>query len=99
MEYYNTPKRTKIEWMRHNVLSEFATGISMYIQKNLPQLRSLTYAGLYFLHEIPECNPCFKNCGYHKFCDKVSYEDMNYSQRFFGKTKLLIKNKPKVTIK
>lgn len=98
MEFYGKHPPMHIRWMEYNTLSEFAVGISMYIQRHLIKMRELCKPGLYFLNKICECSPCPKWCGYHKFCDRISYDEHKYSQMYMGKSKLLVKNKPKMVI-
>lgn len=95
-------KPIKIEWMRDNIMTDWANGISTAVINAAKQKRVLHKLGIYWLHELPPCSHCNPEmCGYYeRFCSKIGdYEDKpKLKQLYFGKKKLMVQTKPKVNL-
>lgn len=84
-----------IDWMKNNLLTEWANGVTAMVQKKAKTLKSLHKADIKFINEIPLCKDCSEWCGLHKYCDKAKHEP-KVKQRYIGRRNILIKTKPKI---
>jgi hypothetical protein len=98
LQFYLNGKSFAIDWMKTNVMSTLANALTITIIKLSNSRKALHKQGIYYLDQLAPCRDC-KNlesyCSLYTVCQKVKYvPTLKERQRYVGKNKLLVLNKP-----
>jgi hypothetical protein len=97
IKLFNAKKPFEVEYMKDNMMTDWAKGLKMAIDARLKKFRSVNQYGLFYLSEIPVCKHCSESCGYYPVCSKSWPTNGKIERQLhFGNKQLLIKTKPQI---
>ena len=90
--YYRDKKSYESMWIEDNEMKPFL----QVIFRRSKEIRKFMRTGIFYLSELPECEWCSMfPCSFKDICERYPYSKI--TQRFLGKSKMLIKTKPKIS--